>query len=72
MKEALRDQGRLEHILRAIDYALCISEGKDINTLSELDPIYFALGKNVEIIGEASYMITNDFKEKHLDTPWKK
>lgn len=72
MKEALRDQGRLEHILRAIDYALCISEGKDINTLSELDPVYFALVKNVEIIGEASYMITDDFKEKHLDTPWKK
>ena len=71
MKEALRDPGRLEHILKAIDYALCISEGKDKNTVSELDPIYFALVKNIEIIGEASFMITNEFKEKHPNTPWK-
>ena len=27
--------------------------------------------KNVEIIGEAAYMITNEFKDAHAELPWK-
>lgn len=31
---------------------------------------YFAVVKNVEIIGEASFMLSTDFKDKHTDIPW--
>ncbi len=31
---------------------------------------YFAVVKNVEIIGEAAYMLSLEFKEKHNSVPW--
>ena len=33
--------------------------------------MYFAIVKNIEIIGEASYMLSLDFKDTHPDTNWK-
>lgn len=33
--------------------------------------LYYALVKNIEIIGEASYMLTIDFKDKHPQTDWR-
>ncbi len=33
--------------------------------------LYFAVVKNMEIIGEAAYMLTLEFKDNHPDTPWK-
>ena len=71
MREELRDPGRLEHILTAIDYCLEFSEGKTEDDLSEHDPLYYALAKNIEIIGEASYMLTPEFKSAHPRTVWK-
>lgn len=32
---------------------------------------FFGLSKIVEIIGEAAYKITKDFKEFHKDLPWR-
>ncbi len=31
---------------------------------------YFAVVKNVEIIGEAAFMLSREFKEKHSQMPW--
>lgn len=31
---------------------------------------YYAVMKNIEIVGEAVYMLTKDFKEAHPDIPW--
>ena len=31
----------------------------------------FAVIKNLEIIGEAAYLLTNEFKEKHPEVEWK-
>ncbi len=33
--------------------------------------LYFAIVKNIEIIGEASYMLSSEFKVLHPDTDWK-
>lgn len=33
--------------------------------------MYYAIVKNIEIIGEASYMLTDEFKNLHPNTPWK-
>ena len=34
--------------------------------------MYYAVVKNIEIIGEAANMITMQFQETHPETPWKK
>ena len=31
---------------------------------------YFAIMKNIEIIGEAANMLTVDFRERHTELPW--
>ena len=31
---------------------------------------YYAVMKNIEIIGEAAYMLTREFRERHTDLPW--
>ncbi len=32
---------------------------------------YFAIMKNVEIIGEAANMLTPGFRQQHTELPWK-
>lgn len=32
---------------------------------------YFAVVKNIEIIGEAAHMLTEDFRGSHTELPWK-
>ena len=71
MKEELRDPGRLEHILKAIDNAIRFSDDMDEVDLKKDAIEYYAIVKNIEIIGEASYMLTDDFKRKHPSTDWR-
>ena len=33
--------------------------------------MYYAVVKNIEILGEASNMLTEDFRKEHPQTPWK-
>ncbi len=70
MKEGIKDKGRLEHILNAID---ALIEGKSKYTLDEIinDPIiFYGFVKYVEIIGEAVYKLTKEFKESHPNVKW--
>lgn len=71
MRVKPRDPARLAHILRAIDNINIFVEDKSINDLELESVLYFAVVKNIEIIGEAAYMITHDFKSNHPETPWK-
>ncbi len=32
---------------------------------------YYSVIKNVEIVGEAAFMLTSDFKKSHPEIPWK-
>ncbi len=34
--------------------------------------LFFGLTKMLEIIGEAAYKLTNEFKAKHPELPWRK
>ena len=34
--------------------------------------VYYGFVKQLEIIGEAVYMLTKEFRDSHPDTPWKK
>lgn len=70
MREPKRDKSRLENILTAIE---CVEEYT--NNLSEAqlreDKLRLhATIYNVQIIGEAIYKLTKEFKQEHPETPW--
>ncbi|MBO4427068.1 MAG: DUF86 domain-containing protein [Bacteroidales bacterium] len=70
MREALKDPGRLEHILMAINNAMRFMEGHSEEDLKDNSILFFATVKTLEIIGEAAYMLTSEFKENHPATAW--
>ena len=55
----------------AIDRIIRYSEGKSYEDLVNDDMMYYAIVKNIEIIGEAANMITTEFQAAHPETPWK-
>lgn len=71
MREPVKDLGRLRHILVSINYVLEFTKDVDFGEFCRNKILYFAVIKNIEIVGEASYMLSREFKEAHPDTPWK-
>ena len=70
MKERLKDKMRLEHILEAID-RLQKHAGSLSREELESDVLrYYGIVKNIEIIGEAARMLSEDFKSAHPEVPW--
>ena len=70
MREEVRDIERLQHILEA---ANVLSEYVKHHTLEEAqaDPVmYFGLVKHVEIIGEAVYKMTLQYRTSHNEVNW--
>ena len=61
----------MEHILHAIDRVLRYTDGKSYEELVSNDMMYYAVVKNIEIMGEAANMLTSDFITSHPETPWK-
>lgn len=71
MREKVRDRGRLEHILEAIEsieefYAQYTFEDIKKNKL-----IFYGFTKLVEVIGEAVYMLSTEFRDSHSDVNWR-
>ena len=58
-------------MIAAIDRSLRYTEGKSYEDLVNDDMMYYAVIKNIEIIGEAANMLTTEFQTTHADTPWK-
>ncbi|MBE6255499.1 MAG: DUF86 domain-containing protein [Prevotella sp.] len=71
MREPLRDRERLEHMKTAIERILRYTSGKSYEDLVSDDMMYYAVVKNIEIIGEAANMLTPSFQQIHPETPWK-
>lgn len=71
MRDRARDRGRLEDIIEYSNNVTELIEGISYETLLTDKRTYYAVMKNVEIVGEAAYMLTTAFKEAHPDTPWK-
>ena len=46
-------------------------QGVSFEALSSDHLLYYAVMKNVEVVGEAAYMLTRAFKTAHPETPWK-
>ena len=71
MREAVRDLDRLLHIKESIENIQEFVQNKTFDEFTADKLLFFAVVKNVEIIGEAAYMLTKDFCEAHPATPWK-
>lgn len=70
MRERIRDKERLLHIQSAINVLM---ERKDTHTFEEVvsDPIiFYGYVKHIEIIGEAVYMLTKEYREAHNEVNW--
>ena len=71
MREIHRDKERLQHILSAIDRISKYTKNKSYDDLVTDDMMYYAVVKNIEIIGEAANMLTQEFVSTHQEVPWK-
>ena len=70
MREPVRDKGRLEHMLNAIQQVLDFTKDKPMNNLAKNVIEYYGIVKCIEIVGEAAYKLSPQFKESHTETPW--
>lgn len=71
MRERARDKGRVEDIVKYADNVTTIIKGTTFEELTADIRTYYAVMKNVEIVGEAAFMLTKAFKDAHPETPWK-
>ena len=71
MRERARDKGRLLDIIEYADNVTMLMEGYDLQKLVADKRTYFSVVKNVEVVGEAAYMLTKAFKRTHPEVPWK-
>ena len=71
MREPIRDKERLEHIIKAIERIKRYTKDLSYEKFISDDMVYYAVVKNIEIIGEAANMLTSDFQASHPETPWK-
>lgn len=71
MREPLRDKERLAHMLAAADRVILYTSDKTFEDLKADDMMYYAVVKNIEIIGEAANLLSAEFVDSHTATPWK-
>lgn len=70
MRDPLKDRTRLEHIVEAIDNIYNFTKDKTPKELETDKMLFYAVVKNIEIIGEAAYHLSNAFRTKHPETEW--
>jgi len=70
MREKPRDKERLYHMIEAIDNIFEFVDGKSFDVYKQDKILRFAVIKNLEIVGEAAYLLTKDFKAKHDTIEW--
>lgn len=70
MREPIRDRNRLEHIIYSIDNIFEFAQGKSIEELDADKMAFYAIVKNIEVIGEAAFRLTKEFCSQHPETPW--
>ena len=71
MRERARDKGRLEDIIEYSENVTKFISGHTFETFVADELTYYSVMKNVEVVGEAAYMLSKAFKKIHPETPWK-
>jgi uncharacterized protein with HEPN domain len=62
MRERARDKGRLQDIIEYSKNVTMLIDGYSFESLVSDKRTYYSVMKNVEIVGEAAYMLTKAFK----------
>lgn len=70
MREKPKDKARLLHILEAIDNLFEFTNELSFNEYKANKVLRFAVIKNLEIVGEAAYLLTKEFKAEHPEVEW--
>jgi uncharacterized protein with HEPN domain len=70
MREKPKDNERLLHMLEAIDNIFEFVSGKTFEDYKKDKILRFAIIKNLEIIGEAAYLISKELKSKNDSIEW--
>lgn len=65
------DEIRLQHMLDAARETVSLSVDKTLDDLKHDRVLSLALLKLIEIIGEASVRVSDEFKAKHENVPWR-
>lgn len=71
MREPIRDKGRLEHICESINNIYEFVEDIELEQAVNDKIRYFAIVYQLVIIGEASNLLTSEFRDAHTQTPWR-
>ena len=71
MRERARDKGRLEDIVEYSANVIMLIKGYTFESLVSDKRTYYSVMKNVEVVGEAAFMLTKAFKKSHPEIPWK-
>lgn len=71
MRERARDKGRLEDIIEYSENVTRFISGHTFESFVADKRTYYSVMKNVEVVGEAAYMLSKAFKKAHSATPWK-
>ena len=70
MRESIRDRERLQHILDSINRIHSKAPFLSVESLTQDVLVYYGIVKNIEIIGEAVYKLSTNFKDAHPQTAW--
>ena len=71
MREHSRDKERLAHMLDAISVIENGLAAYSKEELLENRLMYYGLVKQIEIIGEAANMLTQEFRDSHAEVNWR-
>ena len=67
MREKIKDEGRLQHIQSAINQLIEYKDKYEFCEVRDNPIVFYGFVKLVEIIGEAVYMLTKEFRESHSE-----
>ena len=71
MRDVERDPVRIRHMIEAAQNVLKFMKGKTKADLENDEILFFAVVKNIEIFGEAAFMLSKEFKNKYSHLPWR-
>jgi uncharacterized protein with HEPN domain len=72
MRADARDAGYLQDMVQHARGVIKAVEGRRLEDYEADEELRLAVERRVEIIGEAAARVSEAFKEKHPDIPWRK
>lgn len=71
MREPTKDKGRIEHMLKMCQDLEVAKQKHTSDEIANDSILFFGISKMIEIIGEAAYKVTKEFRENHPELPWR-